>query len=207
MPEYIDIAANVNDKVIQKDDIHITYPVISGLSSKKAERRINSYIDEKLFRYIKKAGYGKKDTKELNVNYEIKLNRKAVISINLNIFSSSHNDAEKIGIMKSINCSLKSGRKYKLENIISSEQSSFNAINNIIRQQMQDQGIPLIKEFKGINKHSGFYLMEDSLAFYFRADEYIPYKYGIPQFPISFESVKDILKVNSGPIKRLISGK
>lgn len=201
---YIDITANVNDKTIRKDGIDIIYPLVTGLNSRKAEKRINSYINEKLFRYIKKAGYGKNTVKELNVNYEIKLNMKAVISINL-IISSISDDAEKTNTVKSINCSLRSGRVYKLENIISSEQNSYNAINNIIRQQIQERNIPLIKEFKGISSHTAFYITEDSLVFYFQVNEYTSYESGIPQFPIRFDLIKDILKLDNGPIKRLIS--
>lgn len=137
------------------------------------------------------------------MNYEVKLNMKAVISMNL-VISFVSDGGEKINTMKSINCSLKSGRIYKLDNVISSEQNSYNAINNIISQQMQDRNIPLIKEFKGIGQHTGFYITEDSLVFYFQVNEYTSYESGIPQFPISFELIKDVLKLDSGPMKRLV---
>lgn len=197
-------AANVNDKRIEKDGINITYPVLSGLGNKKIEKRVNSYISEKLFKYIKKVGYGRSDIKELKVTYGVPLNENGVLSIKLNIASLREDNAQKANILKSINCSLKSGRKYTLQNIINLEQNSLNIISNIIRQRIEEEKITLIKEFEGINRHTGFYLTKDSVIFYLNIGEYTPYENGIPEFQIPFEIVMDVLRCNKSPMNRLI---
>lgn len=196
--------ANMNDKKIEKDGISITYPILSSLENKKAERKINSYISEKLFKYIKKVGYGSHDIKELKVTYTVPLNENGVLSIKLNIESLKDSSQQKVNILKSINCSLKSGRKYRMQNIINTEQNSLNIINNIIRQSMEEEKMTLIKEFDGINRHTGFYLTKDSVIFYLNIGEYTQYESGIPEFQIPFETIMDILKCNKSPLNRLI---
>ncbi|XOQ43831.1 MAG: hypothetical protein ACFWTN_05165 [Clostridium sp.] len=47
--------------------------------------------------------------------------------------------------------------------------------------------------FKTLGEHPNFYLSNDGIVFYFQQYEYFPYVAGIQEFPISYDSISDLL--------------
>ena len=76
-------------------------------------------------------------------------------------------------------------------------------ISAMIKEQIEQQEIPLLRPFERIGPNEGYYLESENLVIYFQTYDYTPYYIGIPEFRIPYTAIADILAPNS-PVRRIM---
>ncbi|AQS60034.1 DUF3298 and DUF4163 domain-containing protein [Desulforamulus ferrireducens] len=193
------LTAVITDEKLVDQCTDITYPRVSGLKNKAVQTEINELIEEQVNKVLPKdncqtSTFGK---------YEVKLNQKGLLSLVLYFYTIPEQAANGLNIQKSITVDLATGKVYELEDLFKPGSRYRMVLNNIIRQQIEEKGLTLIREFTGITDNEDFYLTEDSLVVYFQELEYTIHADGTPEFVIPYQRIEHLLRSDS-PILRLL---
>lgn len=169
--------------------LNVVYPQVELRNEAVADR-----INREITRHVN--ALSQTDNCQINVTgkYEVNLNEKGVLSINLQFYRIPVMAANGRNIQKSINVDLASGKNYRLNELFRSDSHYKIRLNKIINKQIQEQNIPLIKDFNGISDYEDYYLTKDNLVIYFQELEYTPHYIGIPEFPIPYGLIDDIIR-------------
>lgn len=191
--------AIITDEKLVDQCTDITYPQVSGLKNKTVQVEINELIKAQVNKILpndncQTSTFGK---------YEVKLNEKGLLSLVLYFYTIREHAANGLDIQKSITVDLATGKVYELEDLFKPGSRYRMVLNEIIRQQIQEKGLTLIKEFKGITDNQDFYLTEDALVVYFQELKYTIHADGTPEFVIPYERIEHLLREDS-PIVRLL---
>lgn len=193
--------ASILEKRIERPRLHLRYPKIRGLSNPYAEEKINQAIQSLLFSMIKDQGYANPQT-EITATYKTRANKNGVLSITFDVYAYSTGAAHGLTVMKSTTFNLETGKLYSFNELFKRDGNYQNVINTKIKMEIKEKGIPLLTPFQSIAKNQEYYLTDDSLVIYFQAYQYTPYAFGIPEFPIHYSSIKNIINPY-GPIPRI----
>jgi hypothetical protein len=126
-----------------------------------------------------------------------------VFSLWYDVYSYQELAAHGLTVRNSMNFNLLTGRMYRLADLFKPSSDYIGVLSNIIKQQIEQQGIPLIKEFQQIRPNEGFYMTREALVIYFQTYEYTPYYVGIPEFRVPYQTLADIL-AQQGPAYRFL---
>lgn len=193
--------AQIAEHKIDDQCINITYPQVYRLKDKTVESKINELILELVHRQIPSEGCN--TYAEIYGNYEVKLNEKGILSINLQFYTIRKNAANGLNVQKSINVDLATGRNYQLYELFKRNSNYRLRINKIIARQIQAQNLHLIKDFDGITDFEDYYLTNNALVIYFQELEYTIHAEGIPEFVIPYTRIKNLIAPD-GLIGRLV---
>lgn len=186
-----DLSARITETTITRDQcIDIIYPQVD-LKDQAVEARINQLITQEVYAQIPP---GEECEMTVYGRYEINVNEKGVLSLNLQFFRMPPMAANGLNIQKSINVDLATGKNYQLVELFKSNSHYKLRLNEMIRQQIEEQGLSLIKEFNGISDYEDYYLTEDALVVYFQELEYTIHADGIPEFVIPYSKIDDITR-------------
>lgn len=193
------VSAIITDEKLVDQCTDITYPRVSGLKNKAVQAEINELIKAQVYKVLpndncQTSTFGK---------YEVKLNEKGLLSIVLYFYTIREQAANGLNIQKSLTVDLTTGKVYELEDLFKPGSRYRMVLNEIIRQQIQEQGLTLIREFNGITDDEDFYLTEDALVIYFQELEYTIHADGTPEFVIPYQRIEHLLRPGS-PIFRLL---
>ncbi len=198
---YKDLSAAITDIQIRNECTDVVYPRVSGLPDDAVEDKINRMIQERALAMIPKEGCGV--YQEIKGVYEVTLNDRGILSLKLNVYSIRIHAANGIDEQRSLTVNLETGKEYRLYDLFKRNSDYKTVISNIIRKQIEERNIPLIKEFSGIDDFENYYLTENALVIYFQEIEFTPHYVGIPEFPIPYSQIKNLIRVD-GPIARFI---
>lgn len=196
-----DLSAKISDVQIENECTDVVYPQVSGLRNDAVEDKINRLIEERVAAMIPREGcdvYG-----DITGNYEVMLNERGILSLKLNVFTIRIHAANGIEEQRSLTVNLETGRLYRLYDLFERNSNYKDVINEIIREQIEERDIPLIKEFTGIDDFEDYYLTKNNLVIYFQELEFTPHFVGIPEFPIPYSQIKNLIR-KDGPIARFI---
>ena len=196
-----DLTAVITDIQIKNECTDVVYPRVSGLPDDAVEDKINRLIQERVLAMIPKEGCGV--YQEIKGVYEVTLNDRGILSLKLNVYSIRIHAANGIDEQRSLTVNLETGKEYRLYDLFKRNSDYKTVISNIIRKQIEERNIPLIKEFSGIDDFENYYLTENALVIYFQEIEFTPHYVGIPEFPIPYSQIKNLIRVD-GPIARFI---
>lgn len=196
-----DLSAKISDVQIENECTDVVYPQVSGLRNDAVEDKINRLIEERVAAMIPREGcdvYG-----DITGNYEVMLNEQGILSLKFNVFTIRIHAANGIEEQRSLTVNLETGRLYRLYDLFERNSNYKDVINEIIREQIEERDIPLIKEFTGIDDFEDYYLTRNNLVIYFQELEFTPHFVGIPEFPIPYSQIKNLIR-KDGPIARFI---
>lgn len=185
-----DLSAQIREVTLQAEEcVDVVYPEVE-LRNQAVANRINAEITRQV------NALSQSDNCQINVTgrYEVNVNEKGVLSINLQFYRIPVMAANGLNIQKSINVALATGKNYRLNELFRSDSHYRIRLNEIIKRQIEERDIPMIKEFTGISDYEDYYLTEDSLVVYFQELEYTIHAYGIPEFVIPYRLIDDIIR-------------
>jgi len=176
-------------------------PRVQGLRNQRVQSRINSVIQAELGRVLRELGYGRSDV-NVYPSFTNTTNGNGVSSSYTDIYGYTYGAAHGLTIRRSFTFNLANGRLYQLSDLFAPNSDYIERISNIIKEQIEEQDLPLIRPFERISPNQGYYLEAYDLVIYFQVYEYTPYVIGIPEFRIPYSAIADILAPNS-PIRRI----
>jgi len=197
-----DLTAVIQEEKIQNQCTKVTYPQVQGLKNQTVQNQINQLIKKQVMDLIPPEGcdvYA-----EILGIYEVEVNQKGILSLRFEFYSIRKQAANGSTVQKSITVDLESGRVYQLYDLFKRDSGYKVVINKMIRDQIKEREIPLIREFTGITDNQEFYLTGNDLVIYFQEIEITPHYVGIPEFKIPYRLIRNLVREDS-PIARLIS--
>lgn len=197
-----DIAAIITENQIQNTCTDVRYPQISGLKDEDVRNKINELIKNQVLGLIPQEGCDV--YQEIKGTYSVELNQKGILSIKFSVYTFRWHAANGLTVQKSITVNLETGKVYKLYDLFKRDSGYRTVLTKIIKDQIKERDLPLIKELHVIGDNEDFYLTNDSLVIYFQEIEFTPHYVGIPEFPIPYSQIKHLIR-KEGPIAALIS--
>jgi inhibitor of cysteine peptidase len=189
-------------------DVSIETPVISGLSEDAVGHINTGYQDyrdsiestvkqlEDESRQLTADGYSG-EPYMLNVSYTVDYNKNGVLCITQSDYSylgGAHGNE----IRQSLLFDTATGSQLQLGDLMKDGSDFRSLINGLIRSEIDERlktgDLVELAVFEDIGDTSEFYLTDEALVFYFQEYEYFPYAAGIQEFPITYETLADLLK-------------
>lgn len=187
---------------IRLQEASLTYPALTGIGNSSVERRLNTAIRRAAMSLLPEPSPDL-DIISAASNYDLKVLKNNIISLRLENYYYQRRSAHGMTYVTSITANTQTGQIYRFKDLFNPASNYKEVLTQIIQQQITDRQIPLINDYDGIKGDESFYLTEDSLVIYYQLYEYTPYYYGIPEFPIPYSQIANLLNPN-GPIARLI---
>ncbi|NLY54710.1 MAG: DUF3298 domain-containing protein [Firmicutes bacterium] len=176
-------------------------PRVQGLPRRRVQDHINRVIQRQLREALRQLNYGRRDV-NVYPSFTNSVNENGVSSSYTDIYGYQQGAAHGLTLRRSFTFNLATGRLYQLSDLFQPGSNYIERINNIIKEQIEEQELPLIRTFESISPNQGYYLEYGNLVIYFQIYEYTPYSVGIPEFRIPYADLTDILAPNS-PISRV----
>lgn len=136
--------------------------------------------------------------------HEVHVHRGDLISVTMHYSGYMPPMAHPAHLRAAVTANPATGEIYTLRDLFADERY-ISVLSEAVRRGIEDQGIPLLVEFTGIDPDHEFYLTHDSLVLYYQTYELAPYAWGFPEFAIPLYELEPIAK-SDGPIMRLLYG-
>lgn len=195
-------------------EIAITYPVISGLTDAKFQEELNYFIEKQVTKakddievqaqeYVKMAAEEGWEIRphQLFVEYDVKANNDDFLSFTMTYYTYT-GGANGMTIINDFNIDKKANSTFHLKDLFKEGIDYKEVINKEVAKQIElrtkDEDKYFFEGkmgFQGIKDEQNFYLTDDKVVIFFEKYEIAPGAMGIPEFEISLDSLKDILKV------------
>ncbi|SFX00704.1 protein of unknown function [Thermoactinomyces sp. DSM 45891] len=182
--------------------IHVYEPEVYGLSNQTVQHQINRKIQTTLSHLLRDQGLGQPGLQEMVGNFEIKTNERNILSLVLGVYSFT-GGAHGNTVIRPLTFDTTTGRQYQLKDLFKPNSDYVAKISDMIRLQIKERDLPVFEPFKSIKPDQDFYIADKSLVIMFPLYELLPYVYGIPYFPISVYSLRDIVN-EEGPLGRMM---
>lgn len=194
------VTAEITEEKISNPCTDVIYPQVKGLPDKAVESSINSLIKNTVLGLIPPEGC--EIYHEIYGRYKVAVNRNSILSINLTVYTIREHAANGLDVQKSITVNLDTGKVYQLHDLFKNTSDYRIVISRMIQKQIEERGLPLLKEFTGITDYADYYLTENNLVIYFQEITYFPHSAGIQEFPIPYSRIRNLVKSDS-PIRLL----
>lgn len=200
--DYSGYPVSILERKIENQRIQVKYPEVQGLRNQELQTKINEKIQDVIYRTIWNQGFEKDPLLVVEGNFQITLNRAGVLSIILRMRFETRETSDGFLKVKALTFNLQNGDVYKFKDLFKNDGDYITRINKIIKRQIVERDIPLLKKFKTIEREQRFYLTSDALVIYFPRNEYTPDYLGILEFMIPYEELKD-LAYEKGPLVKM----
>ncbi len=195
-----EVKAVITENKIKNECTDVIYPQVAGLKNENVQIKINQLISKKVLDLIPKEGCQVYQT--IKGIYEVELNRNGILSIKLDVYTFRKQAANGLDVQKSITVNLETGKIYQIYDLFKRNSNYRAVITRMIKEQIKERDLPLIKEFKVIGDNESFFLTNNALVVYFQEIEFTPHYVGIPEFTIPFSQIKNLIN-QDGPVARL----
>src|SRR5699024_1154820 len=197
----------VNIKTIEMRDKEweIYYPALTCLKDKRVMKQLNEEIYQQM-RQLVLDQFSAQETNrfaQMIGQYEIKSNERNIISLTQSNYAIMPQAANGLNLMNSLTADTKTGRTYRLQDIIKEGSKYRKVLSAHVRHQLKERGIPTFDEHVNIKKDQPFYITDKCLVLYFQAIDITPRYVGVPVFPISIFDLENISK-DGGLLDRLM---
>lgn len=196
----------------KKIKITLQYPQLGGLGDKTVQDGINAVL-RKAAEAARSEGLkntadypqdpegrtGSPNQYETYFDYRLKYNQNGLLSVILLDYQYT-GGAHGYTVQSSHTFDLKTGREYKLKDLVKSgtDYVSFvsGAVKSQIAERVKEGRLPEqpLTPFEAIREDQDFFLSDHGAAVYFQQYEYFPYAAGIQEFTVDFSQLKDMLK-------------
>lgn len=174
----------------------VVYPQITGQLSSKVRVHINKVLKRRVQALMKLQGYGQNDVFVMG-NTDTRVNAHNLLSVTTDVYAMREHAAHGLTMRTAANMSLKTGKLYALRDLFKPGSDYIAVISNIIKQQIEEEQLPMIAEFESIKPDQPFFVTLDDLVIYFATYEYTPFVVGIPEFPIAIEDLRELIDEKS----------
>jgi len=195
-----DVTATIVEIQIQNPCTNVKYPQVE-LHNYLVQAHINDLIKEQVFYLI--PGDGCEVYEEIYGTYKIGVNKNSVLSVVLDVYTFRWHAANGLDVQKSVTASLQTGESYSFESLFKPGSNYKEVIDRIILKQIKEREIPTIGDFPGVSPNQEYYLTDKALVVYYQEIQFTPHYVGIPEFPIPYTDIEDIVR-KDGPIGRLM---
>ena len=191
----------ITERKIENERVNATFPQVKGLADLQVQSKVNEKIQDTVYKMIWNESF-EKEVQLVEGNYQITLNRGNIISmfIEMAFFLPDNSMTQKKA--KSFTFNMKTGDVFKFEDLFKDDTDYVERINKMIKRQIIEGNIPLVKKFKTIEKDEKFYLTPDAVVVYYPANEYTPPECGMLKFTVNIEDVRDLV-YSRGPLGRV----
>lgn len=197
-PIVIDTKSEASETATLK--LTIQYPELKGLENVEVQNKLNSLFAKlaagardrgyEIEKYIGQDEITRHIKAEAYFNYQVKYNRKDLLSIVFLDYQYS-GGAHGGTVQSSYTFDLKTGTEYKLRDLFAEGSDYVALISSQVKQQMEEREMTfLLAPFNSIRADQDFYLSNNAVVVYFQEYEYLPYAYGIPEFPVDLSLIK-----------------
>jgi predicted secreted protein len=193
---------SILERKIENPRILVKYPEFRGFKNQELQRKINEKIQDVVYKVIWSQGFEKDPQLLVKGISQITLNRGGILSIVFRLNFLTNETTTAFFKVKALTFDLRNGYVYKFEDLFKSNSNYVSQINKLIKRQIVERNIPLLKKFKTIEQGQRFYLSADSLVIYFPSNEYTPNSFGILEFVIPYTDLKDIA-YQKGPLVKM----
>lgn len=203
---------NISEKEIESENkiikIHLKIPVISGLSNKDAEAKINNTLLNDALRFrmsrekeaedayeASKMNGIKYNKYEADATYTVKYNKNNILSIPV-VYYQYTGGAHGISTQAGYNFDLNTGRLLQLSDLFPKGFDYKKVIDSIILNDMKAHKdiyfSQAINSFQGIDGMHPYYIQDGYLVIFFSEYEIAPYAAGTREFKIPYSKLKFI---------------
>ena len=200
------MSAKIIDKKVErqlgdlKEDI--SYPQVE-LDNKLVQYKVNYEINETVEDLVKMQRKEFEDLEYMRSNYNVALNEKNILSIVFDNYVYWTGAMHGLTVLDSLTVDLETGKKYEFDDLFNLNTNYKKRLTSIIKEQIKEQNVYLIRNFEEINKNQNYYLDKENLVIYYQLYEYTPYAHGFLKFFIPYKDIEDIIDKN-GPLARMI---
>jgi Protein of unknown function (DUF3298) len=188
------------ERKIDNPRIQVKYPEVQGLLDSETQRKINEKIQDVVYKTIWNQGFEKDHRLTVKGSSLVTLNQRQVLSILFKLHFSVAETSTALSKVKSLTFNLQTGNIYKFEELFKHDSDYRSRIHKMVKRQIVERNIPLLKKFKSIENDQKFYLSVDALVIYFPHNEYTPESFDILEFKIPYGFLQDIA-YEKGPLK------
>ncbi|SFG84104.1 Protein of unknown function [Desulfotomaculum arcticum] len=189
-----DLKAQITEEKIEHDCIDITYPQVA-LNNKSVQREINNLIKRQINFLIPREGcsvYG-----QIFGKYRAGVNKNGVLSLVIEFYTIRKQAANGLNVQKSVTVNLETGEVYELHDLFKRTSNYRIVLNKIIKEQIKEKNLHLIKEFQSITDDQDYYLTDNALVIYFQELEYTIHAEGIPEFVIPYTQISNLISLTA----------
>ncbi|MBD2847762.1 DUF3298 and DUF4163 domain-containing protein [Paenibacillus sp. IB182496] len=183
--------------------IELWLPVVTGLASREAERKINEEIRREAEQLIRDQGSLDDPRAQMIGWFEVKTNEKEVLSLSLFNYAYT-GGAHGLTLQRSLTFMTDTGKRYSLAELFKPGSDYVGKLSEQVAAQIKSRDVPVLEPFTRIRADQDFYIADRALVIYFQLYELTPYVYGFPYFPISSYSVQEIVN-EEGPLGPMIA--
>ena len=195
-------SATVTESKIQNQCTNVSYPQVQGLKDETVQNQINDLIKSQFLGLIPAEGCDV--YQDITGKYVVELNKNGILSIKFDIYTIRQHAANGLNVQRSITFDLATGKVYQLYELFKRNSDYRIVLSRMIKKQIEERDLPVIKEFTGITDYEGYYLTENALVIYFQEITYFPHYAGIQEFAIPYSQIRNLINPE-GPIARLIN--
>ena len=187
------------ERRIENARIQMTYPEIQGLGDLDLQTKMNEKIRDTVYKTIWNHGFDKDPGLFVTGNTQVTLNKAGILSMVMRMSFENKAYSTRFLKIKALTVNLQNGTIYKFEDLFKNNRDYVARLNKIIKRQIVEQAIPVLKKFHTVERDQRFYLTSNSLVIYFPHHEYTPIHLGILEFTIPYAELRD-LAYEKGPL-------
>lgn len=197
---------SVRETSILTQQLRIKYPLIDGLSDKAAQARTNSILCSASIRLLdESADLVKGNEKGYSYYAEFKVTKRNadIISVRFDECLNIPRYAHPINRLCAVTIDLKAGKILELNDVFNPNINYRPILIKLLRKEMalqvQKLQVNLLTQFRGLDPEQGFYLTDDSIAFYWQEAEYFPRYLGPTVLHIRYIAIPGMVEPMSRP--------
>ncbi len=188
----IPLPVQINTLSIKRPNLEIDYPVITGLSNKEIENKVNNEIIKNVNNLIFQQGYIQEPKIDIKGSYEIKTNERNILSLTLLSYSYS-GGVHGFTIIKGLTFDIITGEVISFSQLFKKNRPYKEEVSEIIKKEILERKMPILGGFNEILPEQDYYIADKSLVIFFQLYQLSPYAQGFPAFPISLYRIKDLI--------------
>lgn len=188
---------SIKSNTLKADMLNVIYPSIENLKNKTVRDKLNSMLYSRSMAFLNdysmftgKAAYSSA--------YNITYNKHDIVSIRFLEGMIFPVDNEAMSRIKSMTFNIKDGTVYSLDAIFHPGTDHKTLLNKLMNEVIKDNGMILLKEFKGVEKDQEFYLSKEGLTICYQAGIYMPVRLGPFSVLIKYPKIKGYLRKELG---------
>lgn len=136
-------------------------------------------------------------------DHEVHLDEKGLFSVSMTYSGYAQMAAHPSHLRRSVTANQETGEIYSLADLFDAERYVDVLSARVAKDIEADEVYSLYGTYEGIRPDHDFYLTPEGLVLYFQVYDIAPYAYGIPEFLIPYEELREIIPPTS-PLVRLL---
>lgn len=203
LPLYDGTSAIIVDRKIKKPNTEVVYPFVEEPTGLSIRHKINKHILDTVHGMLQDEQKPRSRLKQVSGTYEVKTNRKGVLSL----FLEHHAFTKRADVgevhAKCLTFSLDNGREYAFYELFRDNSGFLEAVNCLVKKQIEEKDIPMCQAFTSLSPKQDYYVTPSSLVVYFPLGEYTQPSYGLLEFYIPLDRLQEII-APKGPLHTLL---